>query len=89
MSDGKNPMDAPATMPKGEKPTTRLEDTPVVDDDGTVDMAGMSKSGHAYPSGDPEPTYNSDEVLLGFIAGALLSSAAWGAVWVVATATTV
>ena len=88
MSDGKNPMNAPATMPKGEKPTTRLEDTPVVDDDGTVDMEGMSKSGHAYPP-DDRPTYDNDEVFLGFIVGALLSSAAWGAVWVVATATTV
>ena len=67
-----------------DKPTTRLEDTPVVDDDGTVDMEGLSKSGHAYPSGDPEPIYDSDEVFLGFLAGALLSSAAWGAVWVAA-----
>jgi len=40
-------------------------------------------------SSDDRPTYDSDEVLLGFIAGALLSSAAWGAVWIVATATTV
>ena len=34
-------------------------------------------------------TYDSDEVFLGFLAGALLSSAAWGAVWIVVTATTV
>jgi len=86
MSDTKakvaeTPTDDPRRQ---EKPTTLLEDTSVVDDDGTVDMAGMSKSGHAYPSGDPEPTYDSDEVFLGFLAGALLSSAAWGAVWVAA-----
>jgi len=35
-------------------------------------------------SSDDRPTYDSDEVLLGFFAGALLSSAAWGAVWVAA-----
>ena len=33
---------------------------------------------------DDRPTYDSDEVLLGFISGALLSSAAWGAVWLTA-----
>jgi len=28
-----------------DKPVVRLEDTPVVSDDGTVDMAALSKSG--------------------------------------------
>jgi len=85
MSDTKAKVaETPTDDPRGqEKPTTRLEDTPVVDDDGTVDMAGLSKSGHSYPS-DDRPTYDSDEVFLGFIVGALLSSAAWGAVWLTA-----
>lgn len=71
-----------------DKPTRRLEDTPVVDD-GDVDMADLSKSG-THP--ETEPTFdgqavskapNPDDFFFGFIVALLLSSVVWGAVWIV------
>jgi len=59
-----------------DKPTVRLEDTPVVADDGTVDMASLSKSGLDVEASTLEinaDAVEADELFDAFIAGFMLS----------------